>query len=180
MKTADAAKKNRMNQQRFEELFRKYGKLVFLTAKAMTGKKQDALDIQQTVFLNLIEQGETLETKSDPKGYLYRAAYKEALLRFRRQTRRKYTDDDVNLLPDPASDCNAAQQDMTERLLDAMAQLDPDHSQMLVLWAVHGYSDAEIAVTLGKTRGAVAVTMHRARARLKEILGGEAKEGGRQ
>jgi DNA-directed RNA polymerase specialized sigma24 family protein len=41
---------------------------------------------------------------------------------------------------------------------------------MLVLWADHGYTDAQIASMLGKTRNAIAVTLHRARARLKELM----------
>ena len=40
----------------------------------------------------------------------------------------------------------------------------------------HGYSDGQIGDMLGRTRGAVAVTLHRVRARLKELMGDESKE----
>ena len=40
----------------------------------------------------------------------------------------------------------------------------------------HGYSDGQIGDMLGRTRGAVAVTLNRARARLKELMGEESKE----
>jgi len=39
----------------------------------------------------------------------------------------------------------------------------------------HGYSDGQIGDMLGRTRGAV-VTLNRARARLKELMGEESKE----
>lgn len=42
--------------------------------------------------------------------------------------------------------------------------------QMLDLFYWQGYSDAEIAKRLGKSRGAVAMTLNRARARLRELM----------
>jgi len=42
-----------MNQQKFEELFSKYREVVYRTAYSVTGNKQDALDIQQDIFLRL-------------------------------------------------------------------------------------------------------------------------------
>jgi DNA-directed RNA polymerase specialized sigma24 family protein len=42
--------------------------------------------------------------------------------------------------------------------------------EVLVLRYEHDYSDAEIARLLGKSRGAVALTLFRARARLKKLL----------
>jgi DNA-directed RNA polymerase specialized sigma24 family protein len=35
---------------------------------------------------------------------------------------------------------------------------------------MHNYSDAEIAKLLGKSRGVVAVTLYRSRARLKKLI----------
>jgi RNA polymerase sigma factor (sigma-70 family) len=76
----------------------------------------------------------------------------------------------VEELKDPASDGNPGETDMQERLLEALAELPPEHAEMLMLWSAHGYTDAEIAEMLGKTRNAVAVTLHRAKAQLKELL----------
>ena len=53
MNRAAAPKQSGMNQQKFEELFSKYRSMVYRTAKSITGRRQDALDIQQTVFLRL-------------------------------------------------------------------------------------------------------------------------------
>jgi DNA-directed RNA polymerase specialized sigma24 family protein len=41
---------------------------------------------------------------------------------------------------------------------------------VLILRYEHNYSDAEIARLLGKSRGAVALMLYRARARLKRLL----------
>jgi RNA polymerase sigma-70 factor (ECF subfamily) len=171
-----------MDQQKFEELFSKYGKLVFRTAYGATGNKYDAADIQQDIFLRLIDQNNTLEHVSSPEAYLCVMAFNEAKMRFRTRKRRKHSDDDVEELKDPASDQNAGVNDMQERLLEALAQLQPEHADMLMLWSVHGYTDAEIADMLGKTRNAVAVALHRAKERLKKLLDGEpgeSEEGGK-
>src|SRR6266850_6684355 len=83
MNRAAAPKQCGMNQQKFEELFSKYRSMVYRTAKSITGRRQDALDIQQTVFLRLIEQAETLESTANLTGYLYQTAVNEARQRFR-------------------------------------------------------------------------------------------------
>ena len=69
---------------------------------------------------------------------------------------------------------------MRERLLDAMAQLEPEQADILLLWFERGYSDAEIAGLLSKTRGAVAMMLHRAKQRLKELMCDESDEGENQ
>ena len=103
------------------------------------------------MFLKLIDQGRTLEFTTNPAGYLYRTTINKARERFRTHIRRKETDDGLEALKDAADDGNQHDRDMRERLLKAMAQLPPEHAEMLVLWADHGYTDAEIASMLGKT-----------------------------
>ena len=170
MKTTGAAKQAGMKQEEFEKLFSAHRRMVYRAAYSVTGNKQDAQDVLQTLFLRLIDQGLTLESTTNPAGYLYRAAINEARQKFRTRKRQNHTDDDVEDLMDPAGDRNRGENDMRERLLEAMAQLEPEHAEMLMLWADHGYTDAQIAGMLGKTRGAVAVTLHRARARLRELM----------
>jgi RNA polymerase sigma factor (sigma-70 family) len=59
---------------------------------------------------------------------------------------------------------------LQRRLSDALAQLKPRAVEILILRYEHDYSDAEIARILGKSRGAIALTLFRARARLKVLL----------
>jgi DNA-directed RNA polymerase specialized sigma24 family protein len=47
---------------------------------------------------------------------------------------------------------------------------------MLILRYEHDYSDAENGKLLGTSRTVIAVTLHRARARLKKLLGGSSGE----
>jgi len=43
--------------------------------------------------------------------------------------------------------------------------------EILILHYEHDYSDAQIGKLLGTSRGVIAVTLYRARARLKKLLG---------
>src|SRR5690242_13280740 len=97
MKPAAASQQTGLNQEKFEELFSRYGKLVFRVAYGATGNEQDAMDIQQTIFLRLIDTGNTLESVSSPAGYLCRMAFNEGRQRFRSRTRRKESDEDVEM-----------------------------------------------------------------------------------
>lgn len=177
MKTTAATQQTGMKQQEFEKLFSEHREMVYRAAYSVTGNKHDAEDILQDLFLKLIDHRLTLEFTANPAGYLYRAAINEARQRFRKRRRQNETDEGLEPLRDSASDGDQREKDMRERLLEAIAQLEPEHAEMLVLWADQGYTDAEIASMLGKTRGAVAVTLHRARARLKELMYGEKEAG---
>jgi RNA polymerase sigma factor (sigma-70 family) len=59
---------------------------------------------------------------------------------------------------------------LQKNLVQAMSQFSPRAVEMLILRYEHDYSDAEIGKLLGTSRGVIAVTMHRARARLKKLL----------
>jgi RNA polymerase sigma-70 factor (ECF subfamily) len=159
-----------MKKQEFEKLFSKHGAMVYRAAYSVTGNKHDAQDVQQDVFLTLIDRGRTLEFTTNPAGYLFRMAINKALEKFRKRTRQNETDDGLESLQGAASDGNLRETDMRQRLLGAIAKLEPEHAEVLLLSIEQGYTDAEIADMLGKTRVAVAVTLHRVRERLKELI----------
>jgi RNA polymerase sigma factor (sigma-70 family) len=56
------------------------------------------------------------------------------------------------------------------QLHQAIAELNPAAAEMVILRYMHNYSDAEIAKMLGKSRGVVAVSLYRSRARLKKLI----------
>jgi len=179
MEQAGVTKQAGINEQEFEKLFSEHRRMVYQSAYSVTGNKDDAEDVLQTVFLKLIDRGRTLEFTTNPKGYLYRAAVNEALLLFRRRKQRAQSGEDVETRANPAGDHIRGQENMRDRLLEAIGQLPPQQAEILLLWADHGYTDAEIAAMVGKARGAVAVTLHRARAKVKELMG-FAEEPGEQ
>ena len=164
----EAAQQSGMKQQEFEKLFSEHRGMVYRAAYSVTGNRHEAQDVLQDVFLILIDKGRTLEFTTNPAGYLYRMAINKAREKYRQQERRKERDDGLESVQDVAGDDHQDEKDMRDRLLAAMAQLPPEHAELLVLSNEWGYTDAEIANMLGKTRGAVA--LHRARARVDELM----------
>jgi RNA polymerase sigma-70 factor (ECF subfamily) len=153
-----------------EEIFRQHARLVYRTAYGVTGSPQDAEDVVQNLFLQLLRRGFPPEFQKNPKAYLYRAAVNVSLNAVKARRRHVSAGDPARLelaVDTHASDPNA---DLQERLVRAMSQLNPRAVEMLILRYQHNSSEAEIGALLGTSRGVVAVTLFRARARLKKLL----------
>jgi RNA polymerase sigma-70 factor (ECF subfamily) len=155
--------------QEFEELFREHSHLVHRTAFSVTGSAQDAEDVVQNLFLWLLRRGIPSGLRENPKGYLYRAAVNLSLNTVKTRRRRQILPVDAERLQLPGDAPNPDSND-EGRLVDAIAQLNSRAVEMLILRYEHNYSDAQIGKLLGTSRGVVAVTLHRARARLKKLL----------
>ena len=154
-----------------EEVFRQHASLVYRTARAITGSSEEAEDIVQTVFLRLIRGEYANNLRTNPKGYLYRAAVKGSLDALRARRRRTFIRDLDQLESSPP--LAAAFGGTAYSELDAaLAQLDPHSLEILTLRYVHDYSDADIARMLGVSRGAMALRLFRLRRRLKTLLRG--------
>jgi RNA polymerase sigma-70 factor (ECF subfamily) len=159
--------------QEFEQIFREHSQLVYRTAFGVTGNAEDAEDVLQTIFMRLMRHGMPPNLQNNPKAYLYRAAVNVSLSTIRSRWRRVMTDDLEGLANSENAALSRDMGDIRERLLatlDVMTKTDSAAVEMLILRYVHNYSDADIAKTLGKTRGSVAVRLFRARARLKKLM----------
>jgi RNA polymerase sigma-70 factor (ECF subfamily) len=155
--------------QDFDDVFRQYYDLVHGTAYGVTGKREDAEDVVQTVFLRLFRRGMSFELRKNAKAYLYRAAVNESLNIIRSRRRRPTTNlEHTDVAVEVAGPSNA--EAIHRKLYEAIAELNPKAAEMLILRYVHEYTDAEIAKLLGRSRGTIAVTLYRARARLKKLL----------
>ena len=156
--------------QEFEEIFREHYQLVYRTAYSVTGSRQDAEDVLQTIFVRLLQRELPPDLVKNPKAYLYRAAVNVSLNVLRSRKRQRLTAEIVDPLEVPARDVDKPDNEIQRTLLDALAELKPRTVEMLILRYEHDYSDAEIAKMLGKSRGTIAVTLYRARARLRKLL----------
>jgi RNA polymerase sigma-70 factor, ECF subfamily len=153
----------------FEGLFNEHFQFVYCTAYAVTANRQDAEDVLQTIFLRLIRRVTPPALTQNPKAYLYRAAVNESLNVIRARKRQELTDnlDGLEALASPVTEPD---NELQRCVVDAMAKLHPSVIEILILRYEHNFSDAQIAKMLGKSRGTVAVTLYRARARLKKLL----------
>jgi RNA polymerase sigma-70 factor (ECF subfamily) len=156
--------------QSFGEIYREHYQLVYRTAYSVTGSRQDAEDILQTVFMKLLDQDYPAGLIRSPKAFLYRAAVNAALNTVRSRKRCNLVDRIEDLESPPPFDDDESGEVILQRLMNAMAKLKPKEVEILILRYEHNHSDAEIAKMLGKSRGTIAVTLWRTRARLKKLL----------
>jgi len=157
----------------FEELFLEHCQMVYRTAYAITGHRQDAEDVLQSIFVKLLQRGLTPEVRQHPARYLHRAAVNLSLNVLRNRKRRRLVDG-IDTLEIPASgetrEVVRERDEQHERLIEAIASLKPRALEILLLRYTRDYSDAEIASLLGTSRGTIAVALYRIRARLRRLL----------
>jgi RNA polymerase sigma-70 factor, ECF subfamily len=154
----------------FESLFEEHYVLVYRTAYGVTGRVEDAEDVVQTVFLRVRRREKPRELLKNPKGYFYRAAVNLSWTIVNTRRRRALTEtNEDQAVSVPARASNRAEE-LHRKLYDAIAELKPKAASILILRYLHNYSDADIAKLLGTSRGVIAVTLFRARARLKTLL----------
>ena len=79
--------------QDFLDIFREHYDLVHGTAYGVTGKREDAEDVVQTIFLRLLGRALPVEWMKNPRAYLYRAAVNLSLNTIRARQRHVLTDD---------------------------------------------------------------------------------------
>jgi RNA polymerase sigma-70 factor (ECF subfamily) len=153
-----------------EDLFRDHYQMIYRTAYSVTGSSHDAEDVLQTIFLRLLRRGLPPDFSRNPRGYLYRAAINLALNTVRSRQRKPLVEVSEHLLASVPIGLPSPDEGLRRRLLDAIAQLKPRAVEILILRYEHEYSDAEIARMLGTTRGTIAVSLYRTRARLKKLM----------
>ena len=154
----------------FERIFQEHHGLVYRAAYRITGSSEDAEDVLQTLFLRLLRRESAPDFRSNPKGYLHRAAVNIALdvikLRKRTVPPDESLQDESLQIDGRTSEAAEAQQ----LVLAALAELSPKLAEIFVLKHVEGYGNREIAKLVGASRGAVAVMLFRARARLQKSI----------
>lgn len=156
-------------------LFRDYHKAIFRIAYRITGSQSDAEDVLQTIFLRLTPNQRDLFPNAG--GYLHRAAVNASLDLIRSRARHNSVSLDVVdfdqsaklSIQSPADDF--ADVELRELIRQAVAKLEGRAATAFALRYFEGYDNARIAQVLGTSQMVVAVTLHRARMRLRKEIG---------
>lgn len=101
------------------------------------------------------------EPLRDPVAWIYRVAFRVAIDEVRREGRQG-----------PATDGEVAPAELVG-LIDALRRLSPNQRAAVVLRHVDDLDIEEVAARMGVSRATVRVHLHRARGRLRELLGTE-------
>ena len=156
-------------------LYEQHSRQVLAAAFRVTGSRQDAEDVLQTVFLRLTRRWEEIELTATVGSYLHRAAVNGSLdlLRSRSRGGSIPLDDLAAQLPDTGEASaerlmrgGEIRRDLREALLD----LPEKSARVFVLRYFEGLKNEEIASMLSMRRVTVVVTLHRTRKQLQSKL----------
>ena len=152
--------------------FEEHHRRVFRAAFRVTGSIDDAEDVLQTVFLNMMkrETAAGLDLGNDPKSYLCRAAVNAAVDVLRARKRKTAMEQEADHGEIAGADIGVARRELRRQLRAALSQLSPRAASIVALRFFEGYGNVEIATMLGTSPSSIAVTLHRARRRLKAEL----------
>jgi RNA polymerase sigma-70 factor, ECF subfamily len=158
-------------------LFREHYRGMFRAAYRITGSQSDAEDVLQSVFVRLAPGWTGRDLSPNPRAYLYRAAINTALdiVRMRKRTNavsidvEDFDQGSIPAAPSPAD--NMADAELRELIRQAVAKLEGRAATAFALRYFEGYDNARIAEVLGTSQMVVAVTLHRARTRLRKEIG---------
>jgi RNA polymerase sigma-70 factor (ECF subfamily) len=163
----------------FERLVRPHFDRLYRLAWRLTGAKPEAEDLFQELLVKAYGLiGELVEIE-EPGSWLCRVMYNLFVDQHRRFSRQRMHIVDEGHLPgdgiagiagdlDPVADSERI--DRIQRLDAALSKLSEEHRIIVLMHDTEGYKLAEIAELTSTPEGTVKSRLHRARARLRQIL----------
>src|SRR5580704_14632803 len=163
----------------FERSYRFHSRKVYALCLRMVSDRSEAEDLTQDVFLQLFRKINTFRGESCFSTWLHRMSVNIVLLRFRKKT---LADKSLETITNPEEGSgpegrefggpdlrlNGAVDRIT--LETAINELPPGYKAMFILHDVQGYNHDAIAGIFGCTAGNSKSQVHKARARLRELL----------
>jgi RNA polymerase sigma-70 factor (ECF subfamily) len=172
-----------MRASQFEEIAEKYAGFVYNVALRVVGNPQDAEEVAQDAFISAWKARDRFRGDAQPSTWLYRITVNAALMKLRKDKRRKQMSAPEEEQADvPSQDwtqspsASAINSELGERLKAAIADLPEDMRVAVVLRDVQGLSNEEAADALGVSVPAVKARLHRGRVALRDRLAGYAAE----
>jgi RNA polymerase sigma-70 factor, ECF subfamily len=159
----------------FEELYRTHAGRIYGLAMRMVGNSADAEDLLQEIFLSAHRKLESFRGESALGTWLYRLATNQILDHVRSRAAR--TGQVTDALDDEAALADAMGHRLGDRAIDridlerALAQLPEGCRAAFVLHDVEGLEHKEVAEVLGIAEGTSKSQVHKARLRLRALLG---------
>ena len=156
----------------FGRLYDMYVDRVYRHLYYRVGNVADAEDLTQQVFLKAWQAIDRYKRTASPfLAWLMTISHNLVIDFYRTRKDKTYleaevTADDLASSPERVAEARFDQQQLRRVIL----QLRSDQQQVILLRFVEGFRYAEIASLLGKSEGAIRVILHRALAKLRQIL----------
>jgi RNA polymerase sigma-70 factor (ECF subfamily) len=166
----------------FEELYRVHSARLYAVAYRMLGHAEDAEDMLQEIFLLAFRKMASFKGDASLGTWLYRLGVNACLDRLRSKARRndqhtEWLDDDL-----PPAQARTDVGGAVLHRLDlerALRELPPGCRAAFLLHDVEGFEHREVATMLGIAEGTSKSQVHKARLRLRSLLGRDTTGGTR-
>jgi len=152
----------------FEQIYRLHHRRVYQVAVRVLGNPTVAEDIAQEVFIRAFERGSQFRGDSKLSTWFYRLTVNACLSHMRRKS--GVSLDENPLLVETIERAIPAASTLRPALEEAIRSLPPGYRTSVVLHDVEGLEHEEIAKVLGISVGTSKSQLHKARARLREML----------
>jgi RNA polymerase sigma-70 factor, ECF subfamily len=163
----------------FERLYRSHSPRVYAVCLRMIGDPTEAEDLTQEAFLLLLRKIHTFRGESALSTWLHRLTVNLVLMH-RRKKSPPIVSIEAAANPDDQTDSSEIDIGTRDLLLEGsidrvnlarcIARLSAGYRTMFVLHDIQGYEHHEIAAILGRSVGDSKSQLHKARARLRELL----------
>ena len=168
-----------INKQLFQRLVQPHFDRLYRLAFRLTGRKAEAEDLFQELLIKAYGKLDDLVAIDEPGSWLSRVMYNLFIDERRRFARQRMHTVEEGFLPGDGLEGFAGTEDPVrdnqrleklKQLDQALAQLSDEHRIVVLLHDTEGYKLEEIHTLMNIPLGTVKSRLHRARARLREIL----------
>jgi len=164
------------NHQAYAELVARYQNFVFTLTLRLIKNREEAEELAQDVFIKAYKYLADFRGESKFSTWLYTIVNKTCISFIRKKKLTVHSLDDERVFAkadnqDLGFRADGVEQKSRHRMVtEAISRLKPDDAAIITLFYKHEQSLEEIAVVLGLEVNTTKVRLHRARARLKELM----------
>jgi len=162
---------------KFEELVYPHINYLYRLAYRFCGNQEDAEDLVQDLLIKLYPKRDELEKVEKLRPWMTTSLYRMFVDSFRKKTRSplELIDDESAFYDTTVSDSSTPDRILSEdqridQIQAAFNRLSENHRVLLTLHDIEGYRLAEIESMLGTPVGTLKSRIHRARAKMREML----------
>ena len=155
----------------FDELYQKYGEMLYKIAFLYFGNSHDAEDALQEVFVKALQKLPN-GTDEHHKAWLIRVTQNQCKDMLKRSENKNLCIDDVVL----AGECENINNESRIDILQKIVKLSPKYKTAVILYYYYDYSVSQIADTLKISQSSVKMRLKRGRDILKLELEGYENE----
>ncbi|MEA3489381.1 MAG: RNA polymerase sigma factor [Candidatus Omnitrophota bacterium] len=155
----------------FEEIYRRASGYVYTIAFRVTGRREDAQEVTQDVFVSVYRNLSKFRFKSSFKTWIYRITTNKAINVYRKRSKERARtvafDDAIDAGPVQETGTDLLEKEHSQDLVRSMLNSLPDEQRAcLVLKEIEGLKYEEIAETLNIKINTVRTRLKRAREKL--------------